>query len=340
MLAAIRVSRNLLRESSIGAIATFGDPEGQGGTYLVGADAIYRTSRFQGDKNLVLGAWGLGMGRADAGGDRTAVGGFIDYPNDLLDMSASWKRIGDGFDPSLGFVPRPGVEITHLSVTINPRPQRFGIRQMFIENEFSLVTDLTGRWQSYRFFFAPLNWRFESGDRFEANYLPQGEHLTAPFEVATGVTIPPGTYRFTRYRLEAEFAARRRLSGQLTWWFGGFYDGKLDQVEVEGAWRPSATLALELSGEHDIGRMPEGNFTTTLIGTRVRLNVSPAFQINSFIQYDTESHSLGSNTRLRWTIRPVAELFVVYNHNWREELNRLRFDSNQLVAKLQYALQF
>src|SRR5207244_10123559 len=94
-LAAIRVSQNLLRESSIGAIATFGDPEGRSGSYLVGADAIYRTSRFQGDKNLVLGAWGLGMGRADAGGDRTAVGGFIDYPNDLLDMSASWKRIGD-----------------------------------------------------------------------------------------------------------------------------------------------------------------------------------------------------------------------------------------------------
>ena len=339
-LGAIRVSQNLLRESSVGAIATFGDPLGRPGSHTYGVDAVYRTSRFGGNKNLVLAAWGMGMDRSDARGDRTAVGAFVDYPNDLLDLNASWKRIGDGFDPSLGFVPRPGVQIVSLGAAIQPRPGRHGIRQMFIENNFTGVTDLSGRWQSYRFFFAPINWRFESGDRFEANYAPQGERLTTPFAIASGVVIQPGTYRFTRYRLEAEFANRRRVSGQLTWWTGGFYDGKLDQFEIESAWRPSAVVAIELTGERDVARMPEGNFNTTLIGTRFRLNLSPTFQINSFIQWDSESQAVGSNTRLRWTIRPVAELFVVYNHNLRERFNRLQFDSNQLVAKIQYALQF
>ncbi|MEO8452426.1 MAG: DUF5916 domain-containing protein [Gemmatimonadota bacterium] len=339
-LGAVRVSHNLLRESSVGALATFGDPGGRAGSYTLGADALFRTSHFRGNKNLVLAAWGLGMGRSDAGTDRTAVGAFIDYPNDLVDANASWKRIGTGFDPSLGFVPRPGVQILNLGVAIQPRPGRLGIRQMFIENYFSLTTDLAGQWQSYNYFFAPLNWRFESGDRFEANYIPQGERLAAPFEIASGVVIQPGAYRFTRYRLEVELANRRRVSGQLTWRFGGFYNGTLNQFQVESAWRPSAVVGMELVGEHDIARMPEGDFTTTLIGTRLRLNVSPAFQINSFVQWDSESRTVGSNTRLRWTIRPVAELFVVYNHNLRERFDRLQFDSNQLVAKIQYALQF
>jgi len=339
-VAAIRLSQNLLRESSVGVIATVGDPQGRSGSYTVGADAIYRTSRFRGDKNLVLAAWGLGMDRSAARGDQTAVGVFLDYPNDLVDANASWKRLGDGFDPSLGFVPRPGVQIYTLGVAIQPRPRHFGIRQMFIENYLSLTTDLTGQWQSYQYFFAPVNWRFESGDRFEANYIPQGERLLVPFEITPGVTIPAGAYHFTRYRLEAEFANRRRLSGQLTWRTGGFYDGKLDQFQVLGAWRPSATFAIELNGERDIGRMPEGNFTATLIGTRFRINVSPAFQVNSFIQWDSDAHVVGSNTRLRWTILPVAELFIVYNHNVREVTNRLSFDSNQLVAKFQYAFQF
>jgi hypothetical protein len=110
--------------------------------------------------------------------------------------------------------------------------------------------------------------------------------------------------------------------------------------EAIGAWRPSATLAVELTGEHDIGRMPEGRFTTTLVGTRFRINVSPAFQINSFVQWDSDAHIFGTNTRLRWTILPVAELFIVYNHNLREVTNRLSFDSNQLAAKFQYAFQF
>jgi hypothetical protein len=337
---AVRLSQNVLRESSVGVIGTFGDPLGRSPSHLVGSDAVFRTSHFTGDKNLTLAAWGLATSRSDLRGDRSAVGVLVDYPNDLVDAFASWKRIGDGFDPSLGFVPRKGVQIYNLGATISPRPGQLGIRQMFIENFLTLYTDLAGRWESYRLFFAPVNWRLQSGDRIEANYVPQGERLTAPFAVADGISIAPGTYRFTRYRLEAEFANRRRLSGQLTWWFGGFYDGRLDQFIGQIFWRPSATLSLEWTGEKDIGRMPAGRFTSTLVGTRVRLNVSPELQVNSFVQYDTDSRSLGSNTRLRWTIRPVADLFVVYNHNLRRQLDRFSFDSNQLVAKFQYAFQF
>ena len=55
------------------------------------------------------------------------------------------------------------------------------------------------------------------------------------------------------------------------------------------------------------------------------------------MQYDTDSRSVGTNTRLRWTFTPAADLFVVYNHNIRSLLDRWRFDSNQLLVKLQYA---
>jgi hypothetical protein len=42
---------------------------------------------------------------------------------------------------------------------------------------------------------------------------------------------------------------------------------------------------------------------------------------------------------VRWTFRPVADLFVVYNHNVRSILDRWRLDSNQLLIKLQYAFR-
>ena len=46
---------------------------------------------------------------------------------------------------------------------------------------------------------------------------------------------------------------------------------------------------------------------------------------------------MGTNTRLRWTFLPVADLFIVYNHNLRSLLDRWSLDSNQLLVKLQYA---
>lgn len=98
-------------------IATFGDPLGRGGSWLGGADSPYQTSRFQSDKNFLVGVWALGLGREGPAGHRSAVGLKIDYPNDLWDVAFTYRRAGDGFDPSLGFVPRRGVHAAHLSAT-------------------------------------------------------------------------------------------------------------------------------------------------------------------------------------------------------------------------------
>jgi len=336
-MAVSRVKQNLWRESWVGAIATIGDPKARAGSWLAGGDFTYATSRFRGDKNFLVGVWGLATGREDLGGDATAAGFKVDYPNDLIDMQITYKRIGPDFDPSIGFVPRRNVQLWNAGANYSPRPARGPIQQMFFEFQPFLATDLSGRWESYRTFWAPVNWRFRSGDRVEFNFNPTGERLTDPFEVSPGVLIPPGSYRWNQYRLELETAQKRRLYAQLTWWFGGFYDGTIDQYQWTGAWNPRPIVTVEFSGERNVGRLPSGDFTQTVTGTRLRINISPDLSISSYVQYDTESESVGTNTRLRWTFRPVGDLFIVYNHNVRSIVDRWRLDSNQLLVKLQYA---
>ena len=332
-----RVKQNIGRESWVGAIASVGDPRGRGGSWMAGADATYATSRFRGNKNLLVGAWGLATGRDDLSGDTTAHGVKIDYPNDEWDLALTYKRIGRDFDPSIGFVPRPAVFLYNLGINNRTRLARGPIQQLFHEFEPSLATDLSGRWESYRVFFAPVNWRFRSGDRFEFNANPTGERLTAPFEVADDVVIAPGAYHWRRYRLEVGTAQKRRLYTQVTWWFGGFYDGDLDQLIWTGAWNPTPLITVEFSGERNIGRLPSGHFAQTLLGNRLRINVSPDLSIASYVQYDTESESVGVNTRLRWTFTPTADLFIVYNHNVQSIEDRWQRTSNQLLIKFQYA---
>jgi hypothetical protein len=333
----LRAKQSVLRESWLGVLGTWGDPLGRSGSWLGGADFTYQTSHFRGSKNLLVGLWELQTGREDLSGDRTAAGVTIDYPNDLWNLSLTHRRIGDAFDPSLGFVPRRAVRSYEAGAEFAPRPQALGIHRMFFEFYPSLFTDLHDRWESYEVFVAPVNWRLESGDRFEFNVVPQGERLVESFEIADGVTIPPGSYEWRRYRLEAGAAAKRRLSGQLTWWFGGFYGGLLDQIQLESSWTPSPLVTFLLSGEEDIGRLPEGRFDQTLLALKTRLNLSPNVQLNSFVQYDSEGRVLGGNTRLRWTFRPVGDLFVVYNHNLSRPMDRFQFESSELLVKLQYA---
>jgi hypothetical protein len=335
----VRLKQSVLAESSVGVLATFGDPLG-GGSRMGGIDLTYQTSRFRGSKNFLVGLWGLAIGSVAGNGDRTALGAKIDYPNDLWDVAFTYKRLGAAFDPPLGFVQRNGVHSFALGIDWSPRPQWRHVRQMVHEFQASLFTELGGQWESYRVFLAPINWRMESGDRYEFNWVPEGERLTEPFEVADGVVIPAGAYHYTRWRLEGQFAAKRKLSGQATWWFGSFYDGSLHQIQLRGAWNPSPLITVDLNAERNAGRLPGGDFTVDLVGARVQGNFSPDLQFASFVQYDTKSRSIGTNSRLRWTFHPLGELFLVYNHNLRELTDRWSFASNQLIAKVQYLVRW
>jgi hypothetical protein len=224
--------------------------------------------------------------------------------------------------------------------TFAPRPEWPWLRQMRNQLFITYITDLKGRWESYRVFTAPINWRLESGDRVEANIVPTGETLVEPFQIADEVVIPEGRYNYMRYRLEAEFAAKRRLNGQATWWFGTFYNGYLDTYELSLNWNPLNILTFEFQGIRNVGRLATGNFDQTLIGTRVRFNITPDLQLNSFVQYDTDSKSIGLNSRLHYIFLPLGDIFIVYNYNTNQDLNsEWQLIGNQLIIKARYTFR-
>lgn len=336
----VRVRQNIMKESSVGIISTFGDPAGLSGSYLGGVDFTYQTTSFKGNKNVLIGGTLQYTDREDLSGDQTAFTFKFDYPNDLWDIALTYIRIGDAFDPSLGFVPRKAMNNYRVGVTYAPRPDWPWVRQMRNQLFISYISNLAGNWESYRVFTAPINWRLESGDRIEANIVPTGENEPVEREIAEGVIIPAGEYHFVRYRLEVEFAAKRKLNGQASWWFGSFYGGTLNTYELEVNWNPFKILTFEFEGIRNVGSLAAGNFDQTLIGGRVRFNITPDLQINSFVQYDTDSKAIGLNSRLHYIFLPLGDIFVVFNYNKVENLNEVwQLDTSQLIIKSRYTFR-
>jgi len=111
-----------------------------------------------------------------------------------------------------------------------------------------------------------------------------------------GIVIPEGTYHWNRYAWKAG-CGQRKVSAQVSWWFGDFYTGRLDEYLLTASWKPSPLFVVELIATRNEGRLAEGSFTQQLVGTRLRVNVSPDLQFNSYLQYDNESDSFGTNTR-------------------------------------------
>jgi hypothetical protein len=339
-LLAARVSKNLFEQSWVGAIFTRGNPTGAGDNTLLGADARLATSHFHGGKNVSLDLFAFRTD--DQATDRVdyAYGFKLDYPNDLWDVSLAWKRIGDGFTPAMGFAPRTGISSTNGYVAFQPRPGRWGIRQFFFEVQPTYITDLGGRVESWRVFAAPFNVRTESGEHLEWNYIPTFEHLDLPFEIHPGFVIPPGSYPFTRYRVEVNTATKRPWVVDFAFRYGGFYDGTLRQYQPGLTFKANRHLSLLFQAERDEVSLPRGGFVTQLFAGRLNYNFSPNVTWSSLLQYDSDSRLLGFQSRFRWILKPGSDLFLVVGRGWlkRDDGEYLpSFDSGS--AKLQYTLR-
>ena len=202
----------------------------------------------------------------------------------------------------------------------------------------------------------PLDFLLESGDRFEVGIEPEGDRPSKPFEIANDVDLPAGSYQWARGFVGGVFAERRRISGSIRYDFGTYYSGDLNTLEARLTLKPSSLLALEFTGERNIGHVQaliddyeqvgssivEKRIKEELYGTRLQLNLTPDLQVSSLTQYDTQSRELGTNSRLRWTFDPLGDVFVVYNHNLLRPKTRECWHtiSNELPVKVTYGRRF
>ncbi len=343
-----RVTSDVTEHFTVGTVATVGDPDGIHENALLGLDALWQTSTFRGDKNLSIGGWAAWTGGDIPDGRRTGWGFKLDYPNDLWDVYFTYKEFGDALDPALGFLRRPGTRWYNWGGAYQPRPEGGlfdWVRQFYFEFRVTYVEDLEGRPESWRVFTAPFNASTESGEHLEANWAPQFERLDEPFEIAEGVVIPPGSYHFTRFRVEAQSSRHRPWRIGSTLWFGDFYTGSLEQWENFITFTtPRGHLQLELRSENDFGRLPRGSFVQRLWQLKVAYAFTPDLILSSYTQYDSESRNLGTNTRLRWTLRPGNEVYIVWNHGWERPVGApggltFRPLSDQLVMKLRWTFR-
>ena len=347
-LVVARVKQNLFQQSYAGFIFTGGDPTSGRSGRTYGVDLRLTTSRFLGaSRNLDVSAYAarsVDEGRSE---NDWSYGFSARYPNDKVDAQVVLREVQENFDPALGFVQRDNVRMLRLAGSYNPRPKDFlGIQQMFHDVFYTRFTRLdNGEVESWDLYVTPMDWHFNSGDNIHGllDFNLRYERLFDPFEISPGVVLSPGEYRFTRFKSNLfSTAAKRRLSGSFTVSWGDFWSGKAEEVQAGLTFKLPPWLTLSLNANRTSARLPEGDFTATIVTARVDYSASPRLSVSSLIQYDDRSRNLGWQSRLRWTLQPGNDLFFAFNQGWIHDEGDLRFRpaDRKVSAKFQYSFRF
>ena len=281
-----RIKRNLFQQSYVGAIFTEGSPSPGEEGRMYGADLRLATSRFLGRRrNFIVNAYGVKSENSDASG-RTISGqdwsyGFsAHYPNDRYVAQFAMRDIQENFRPALGFVQRDNVRMLRAGASWNPRPSFFNILQMNHDIFFTRFTRLDNHEvESWDLYVTWWDWHFKSGDNMHGwfDFNPTYERLFERFEISPGVFLPPGEYRFTRFRSNVlSTATKRPLSASINLQWGNYWSGEAEQVTASITYKLPPRFTMSLSTNQTFARLPEGNFIARIATANVNYAASPA----------------------------------------------------------------
>ena len=321
-----RVKKSLFRESYLGLVYT-GRSSDADSVYrdqnLIGIDLDLSTSRFKDDQNLQFQAFFVGHSSSKDNPNATIYdlstrGIRLNYPNDLWQAHVSYREFGEEFDPAVGFNTRNGFKRVQPSVSYRPRPKNWElVRQMEFGVDFEYMTDMRNRLLTRETKLTLFELNLESADRLSAEVVNLKEYLDHDFEIVEGNSITVGNYVTNGFQISGETSERRIVAAELSFSSGEFWTGKKQTVEGELSVKPFPGLTVQTDFEHNSVVLSEGGFDTNLYRFTLGIYPTPRTAFYSNIQYDDISKLLGLFAKLRHTIQPGSDLYIVYTHNWR-----------------------
>ena len=307
----VRVKRDILRRSSIGAVFTNRSES----VAVEGTNQVYGVDgAFNFGQDVSFSGFYAQSRTPGLNSDNESYVGRANYGGDRYGLSADYTVVGDNFNPEVGLVRRDNFRRYSSFVRFSPRPRSIeSIRQVRLFTRYERIESLDTDALETEVFGGGLSVEFENSDRLSVFASINFEQLETSLPVSSAVSVPVGDYDFKSLSLNYGLGGQRRVSGFLSVQIGEFYNGTIRSVGYRRG-RISVTdrFSLEPSVSFNDVKLPAGDFTTTLVGLRADYAFSPLMFVGGLVQYDSDSDSFSSNLRFRWEYAPGSEFFAVY----------------------------
>jgi hypothetical protein len=342
-LSVVRAKLGVLNESSVGVIATNGNPGANLDNSLAGFDFLYRNTRLPGGRTFEATAWVQQSDTEGLSGGDGAVGIGVRMPSSQgIRFGAGIEEFEENFNPALGFLNRRGITDYTFDIGYTLRPRNGPIQSLVSTIDAQRIELIDGGVQSESVNVRLFEMTSHRNDRLMMIYRDQREVLYDAFPIWGDIVIPVGDYSFDDLGVRLMTGNHRKIAGAVSYIDGTFYGGtKLDE-NVELTWRPSPKFRGSLSYNYSEIELPQGNFETRLVTMGLDYVFSSTMSWVNLIQYDNASETIGINMRWHWIPEAGRELYFVINHNLQDldRDNKFKSTYSDITAKFTYTFRF
>ena len=313
-----RVKRHVLRNSFVGAIVTNRDSTKPGDYNRVyGSDAVFQFYNKIDITGYVLKSDTPGVKDKNLA-QRLTTG----YKDNVWSFSSEYEKVGDKFNPEVGFIRRPDMSHYSGDAAYNPRVRRVPhIRDITLSSAYDYFAGVNGKIET-RTDSQKFNVEFANSATLAAAVNRTFEHLRVPF---AQYRLPVGDYQYTDYSVAFNSDRSRLFGGKFTYAFGDFWNGSRRSPSGDITFKPNFHWQIDTTYNRNDITLPTGKFVTTLVGLKVLYAYSSKVFLNNFFQYNSQRHQLSSNIRFNIIHRPLSDIYVVFNER-RDTLTRKVID--------------
>lgn len=344
----LRLQRNIGDRSTVGVLATQKSPSGRETNRTFGFDATLKptdhleVTAFLANSNGTETETEPGAVPGIESDDKDWAGGAgIEWSDGIWDWELEFQEIRGSFNPEMGFLRRRGVRRYQGEFSFEPRSAKPNIRNFDWGLEVDAVTRLDGGLDSLEVEALVFGIETEKAHNLFLFAEHLVEDLVEPFEIRSGIVIPPGRYSFNNGVLFTSTDSSRTFSAEGSLRAGSFFNGSRRSGNFTFRYRPNRHLNSETTWAINDIELPAGDFQTNLIRERLTYSFTPDLSLRGFVQYSDADELLAVNLRFNWIYRPGADLFVVYNQTWNApSLGDLSAQDRQLIVKFTYLFDF
>ena len=258
------------------------------------------------------------------------------WRNDIFRFSASYTDIDEDFDPAVGFVRDPGVRNMRSDFRWAPRPNKYGIREMWSGPEVNYILNQDNELDRWNMSYT--HWTsFSTNDSIMINVRRKFEKLDEDFEIREDVIIPIGDYRFSSIGGRFSTSDSRIISATTGFELGNFYDGKIRRYYIDGSLKPNAQLSINVEYEYNRVNLPEDTIVANLFSGRFNYSFTTTLFAKLFTQWNTETQLISTNFLINYIFRPGSDFYFVFNQSYDTDTTTTAvLRSSTVVAKMTF----